>query len=99
MYWPNGVPRVYAINGPGIPITSHIQPEAKEREIAEEERSATDHNVKGEGPETGSAWANEAITGLCISRSGHIFATMTDSSIAVWQTRVCPCEPVGCYRA
>ncbi|KAH3347641.1 hypothetical protein KXW44_009658 [Aspergillus fumigatus] len=87
MYWPNGVPRVYAINGPGIPVTSHIDSEANEREIVEEERSLTDHNDKGEGPETESAWANEAITGLCISRTGHIFATMTDSSIAVWQTR------------
>lgn len=88
MYWPNGVPRVYAINGPGIQVTSHIDSEANEREIVEEERSLTDHNDKGEGPETESAWANEAITGLCISRTGHIFATMTDSSIAVWQTRV-----------
>jgi hypothetical protein len=88
MYWPNGVPRVYAINGPGIPITSHIESEAKESGTSEEERSATDHNVKGEEPETESAWANEAITGLCISRSGHIFATMTVSSIAIWQTRV-----------
>lgn len=36
-----------------------------------------------------SPWAEEPITGLCVTRGGHIFATMTDSSIAVWQTRVC----------
>jgi hypothetical protein len=36
-----------------------------------------------------SEWGNEAIRGICVSRSGQMFVTMSESSIALWQTRVC----------
>ncbi|RMJ25268.1 hypothetical protein PHISP_03844 [Aspergillus sp. HF37] len=85
MYWPNGVPRVYAVNGPGIPPASSddgITPESESSRLQEEA-------VGNNGPQSHkpSPWAEEPITGLCVTRGGHIFATMTDSSIAVWQTR------------
>lgn len=88
MYWPNGVPRVYAINGPGILPISNDELEEAEHGTSEEEQLQSSQDATGNPPRSDTTWANEAITGLCVSRSGHIFATMTDLSIAIWQTRV-----------
>jgi hypothetical protein len=33
------------------------------------------------------------IVGLQLSRSGHMFATITKSTLTVWQTKVRPCIP------
>ncbi|KAJ6036202.1 hypothetical protein N7540_000481 [Penicillium herquei] len=104
MYWPNGVPRVYAINGPDITEISYdedrqqIPPSPGQRSSLE---NSTDGTESSEAPasETNKPiteprtekdhpkWENEAINGLCVSRSGHIFATITESSISLWQTR------------
>ncbi|KAL3449500.1 RIC1-domain-containing protein [Aspergillus insuetus] len=89
MYWPNGVPRVYAINGPRIPV-SRSDDEGdidREEEPAEQRRPLNQHNEPAQSSAESSQWADEAIRGLCVSRNGHMFATMTDSSISVWQTR------------
>lgn len=106
MYWPNGVPRVYAVNGPDI---AHVSPDGHLENpncAATEQRSSIeDKNSLGESetPDTQSdapspepstkldtpKWEDEAINGLCVSRSGHLFATITESSISLWQTRVC----------
>ncbi|KAL3473793.1 RIC1-domain-containing protein [Aspergillus californicus] len=90
MYWPNGVPRVYAISGPGTPTSLSNDEDSIEREdnSTEQPQSLDENN----GPKLSSTlpssqWAEEAIRGLCVSRSGSLFATMTDSSIAVWQTK------------
>lgn len=88
MYWPNGVPRVYAINGPDIPPISNDEIEQDEQRNSEEEQLRSSQDATGDPPISDTTWANEAITGLCVSRSGHIFATMTDLTIAIWQTRV-----------
>ncbi|KAL4947778.1 RIC1-domain-containing protein [Aspergillus filifer] len=95
MYWPNGVPRVYAINGPGIPPppqwsdVDDVLHEDDSSEKAEQSgplnRSYGSESHAQERPS--SQWADEAIRGLCMSRTGHMFATMSESSIAVWQTR------------
>lgn len=88
MYWPNGVPRVYAVNGPGIPHVSSDEDPKPESETSEEQPKTS---LESNGPDesrTNPGWADEAITGLCVTRNGHVFATMTESSIAVWQTRV-----------
>src|SRR5436190_22777863 len=92
MYWPNGVPRVYAVNGPGIRLTE-VSEEARSRhdraeghEEHEEDRATSEGEV--EGPLSRGTWEDEALNGLCVSRSGHLFATMTKSSLAIWQTRV-----------
>ncbi|EAW07851.1 RIC1 family protein [Aspergillus clavatus NRRL 1] len=87
MYWPNGVPRVYAINGPDIPPISNDEIEQDEQRNSEEEQLRSSQDATGDPPISDTTWANEAITGLCVSRSGHIFATMTDLTIAIWQTR------------
>lgn len=104
MYWPNGVPRVYAVNGPDIAeISADVVPErslntpAHEHSSVEEQPDPiNDQATEGQPQESASAaaakdatnWENEAIIGLCVSRSGHIFATITESSLSLWQTRV-----------
>ncbi|EEH45701.2 uncharacterized protein PADG_01851 [Paracoccidioides brasiliensis Pb18] len=92
MYWPNGVPRVYAVNGPGIQL-SEVHDDAEghncRRQEDGEEDIQTEHTRERSksGIKRGETWPNEPITGLCVSRSGHLFATMTETSIAIWQTR------------
>lgn len=110
MYWPHGVPRVYAVNGPDIVYCSsddHREPE--NTLLVTHESSPNDKDeIKGHcgqhgspdnqpresqtnsSPELGkSQWGDEAIKGICVSRSGLMFATISDSSIALWHTRVC----------
>lgn len=89
MYWPNGVPRVYAVNGPGIPFSIS----GEDEELRAQSSRSNDDSIESHGRRQSlsakpAKWADEAIKGLCVARSGHLFATMTDSSIAVWQTRV-----------
>ena len=105
MYWPNGVPRVYAVNGPDIAeIPSDVNREHVSNAPPEEhspvdgnpdstEKRITEEQAQEQGAEAPVAkdtrkWENEAINGLCVSRSGHIFATITESSLSLWQTRV-----------
>jgi hypothetical protein len=106
MYWPHGVPRVYAVNGPDIPYASDEDRELDvspapgnttlsnedEDDGPQQETPGTQHNKLGTepSPDAGTPkWKDEAIKGFCVSRAGQIFATMTESSIALWQTRVC----------
>jgi len=109
MYWPHGVPRVYAVNGPDIAYVSsdedrnivHSPPvdgtdsldtrqdedqhDIQHNQETKQQESQTDHS-----PDTSkSKWEDEAIKGVCVSRSGQMFATISESSIALWQTRVC----------
>jgi hypothetical protein len=93
MYWPNGIPRVYAVNGPRIkpqPIDDDV-PVQDEGELLEE-KVPSDSNgskVRSSTDETPTSWAEESINDLCVSRGGYLFATMTPSSIVIWQTKVC----------
>lgn len=109
MYWPNGVPRVYAVNGSDIVHVSSDEDREPSPGPSPEPRNSVDskdetgdsptvatnenENPKPEpdpSPELDTPkWENEAINGLCVSRSGHIFATITESSVSLWQTRVC----------
>ncbi|PYH89427.1 hypothetical protein BO71DRAFT_487961 [Aspergillus ellipticus CBS 707.79] len=86
MYWPNGVPRVYAINGPGIPVTPSDDDTPIDYDSSAEQELSLRENEPPKPP-ADAAWADEPIAGLCVARSGFMFATMTSSSIAVWQTR------------
>ncbi|KAI9376771.1 RIC1-domain-containing protein [Aspergillus egyptiacus] len=90
MYWPNGVPRVFAINGPGIPasVSEDRSVVGNLDDSAEQGQPLNESDGRGtSASESPSQWADETIKGLCVSRSGLLFSTMTDSSIAVWQTR------------
>lgn len=110
MYWPHGVPRVYAVNGPDIAhVFSDEGPEI-DSTLPQSDQSSSDGNVGAKGvrgqhgsPDTQpheshtscspemskSEWGDEAIRAICVSRSGLMFVTMSKSSIALWQTRVC----------
>ncbi|KAL4989750.1 RIC1-domain-containing protein [Aspergillus falconensis] len=93
MYWPTGVPRVYAINGPGVPTPLPDDADDGIHEESSSDQEQVQPLNQSNGSETHSVlgpwlqWADEAIRGLSVSRNGHLFATMTDSSITVWQTR------------
>lgn len=68
--------------------------DGRESRDGEAGRGATD-KARGNGnpdSEKGEddSWADEPIAGLCVARNGNLFATMTKSSIAIWQTKVCP---------
>jgi hypothetical protein len=105
MYWPNGVPRVYAVNGPDIAHVSsdryheNTSPNTDRRSSIDNTDDAGDAQPPNTEsyepkPEPSSEsdtpkWEHEPINGLCVSRSGHMFATITESSISLWQTRVC----------
>jgi len=104
MYWPNGVPRVYAVNGPDIThvssdgYTENTSPNTErgssvgnndESEDAQSSNNPSNEpNPKLSSESTLPKWEHEPINGLCVSRSGHMFATITESSISLWQTRV-----------
>ena len=101
MYWPNGVPRVYAVNGPSIPPppeevseSDNEGPQEKKSLIggdyplASEPGPSSSADTNAEANVNDAQWAEEPITGVCASRTGHMFATMTESSMAVWQTKV-----------
>jgi hypothetical protein len=115
MYWPNGVPRVYAVNGPDIAhVSSDVYSKDTTRntagrslvdnsdDTADAQSLSSESNEAKPEPSADSEtpkWEHEAICGLCVSRSGHMFATITESSISLWQTRVCsgrdPCARKG----
>ncbi|KAK2742550.1 hypothetical protein FQN57_005176 [Myotisia sp. PD_48] len=90
MYWLNGVPRVYAVNGPKIQLSGDGDGQSTSAKDSEINEDKTDINRDGEEIESRSGedtWAEEPIVGLCVARNGNLFATMTKSSIAVWQTK------------
>lgn len=95
MYWPNGVPRVYAVNGPGIPSVLPEEDKVVDHEdVPEKEPVEPGEHADDSSEPKPELWANEPIIGLCVSRSGHLFTTITKSSIVVWQTKVCECSSI-----
>lgn len=84
---------MYAVNGPGIRVAeSHDGAEDYDRRSLgdEEHNDHVEDTKESEGTRGVDAWAEEPLTGLCVSRNGHLFATMTETSVAIWQTKVCP---------
>lgn len=76
MYWPLGAPRVYAA--------------AKRRRKG----SNRNENDGGEGGDEDEKEVNDsdsnssALIGLCVARNGRLFATITNTSLTIWQTSV-----------
>ena len=80
MYGPCGSPRVYAYSN--SPSPSAILNES--RDAIEAEKTARD-----EKSQTVSEQVDlDGIIGLQVSRSGHLFATITSASVCIWSTRV-----------
>ncbi len=103
MYWPIGGPRAYEQELPNHPSQlSHDGingPEKKSiRTISQDaivyngpSRSPVDQTTKKNSWETTSIPDQEDngdIIGMRVARQGHLFATITFSSLTVWQTKV-----------
>lgn len=67
MYWPLGVPQIYAATQRRNPL-----------------RASGDGDYEDEAPESQSS----ALLGLRVSRNGHLFATITTTTMTIWQTSV-----------
>ena len=50
-------------------------------------RKASDNNEEKENGETEEAASH--ILGLRVARNGHLFITITETALTVWQTAVC----------
>ena len=50
-------------------------------------RKASDNNEEKENSETEEAASH--ILGLRVARNGHLFITITETALTVWQTAVC----------
>lgn len=68
MYWPLGVPQIYAA------ATQRRNPV----------RASGDGDYEDEAPENQPS----ALLGLRVSRNGHLFATITTTTMTIWQTSV-----------
>jgi hypothetical protein len=57
--------------------------------------------LKGDGtsPQSADDDPGGEIVGLKVTRSGHMFATITQGTLTVWQTKVTPTTPVVIYSA
>jgi len=95
MYWPLGIPKYYAASGNRN--EERETPESDERagsaEILAEGTNPGDGgervNAKGEESVTreGRSSLLENIVDIGTCRNGHIFATITGSSLSIWQTK------------
>ena len=52
-------------------------------------RKVGQDGVEGEEYEASDDNASRAILGLRVSRNGHLFATITEIVLTVWQSNVC----------
>ncbi len=89
MYWPCGVPRVYAYNSPQPSSTTGEDEEDEETSEAQLTGRRESSLVKEERREN-IPWKNETsskIVGLCIAAADHLFVTITLTTIAIWQNR------------
>ena len=51
-------------------------------------RKPTQRPAEGEEDEGSDDNVSETVLGLRVSRSGHLFATITETALIVWQTNV-----------
>lgn len=88
MYWPCGVPRVYAYAGPSHPSTTAEDEEDDETSEKQLIHPAASPAAK-EQHETRNRnnWTSTAIIDICVAAADHLFATITLSALAIWQNR------------
>ena len=106
MYWPIGAPKTYAASkhviaarstrlvasNDGLDTTGGTKQDDGPLDTGAEEKQSSLH---GQGspaessPGSGSSGSQD-IVDVKIARGGHIFASITDSSLTVWQTKVGP---------
>jgi hypothetical protein len=89
MYWPCGVPRIYAYNGSKNPETDtedgdRYDKASQVNDEVDEERTETgkDQPIRTEGE------YDTSISDLRVSRLDHIFVTISASCLTIWSSRV-----------
>ena len=90
MYWPCGIPRIYAYQGskdleanPGD-SDEHGETSQSSNEVDEEATQADrNHPSQPEGE------SDTRISDLRVARLDHIFVTISPSCLTVWSSRVC----------
>ena len=92
MYWPCGVPKIYAYD---VSKSRPVRDDALEfqdknhngtpsEEVEGTLNTPTDTNEKTKSED----WYSKGIIDLKASRNDQVFVTITKSNIAVWQSRV-----------
>lgn len=86
-YWPISSPSVFAATKENRPKNAHRSDDG----VAEDARA----KANGDASETSEDkhFAEDHVSGeICaveVTRSGHMFATITRSTLTIWQTKVC----------
>src|ERR1700749_3701818 len=90
MYWPCGVPRIYADDGPE-PVAANGEDIWRNKEsdgpTAGQEQSSDQVTRQHPQPDQ-DVGRPEFLLDLQVARLDHIFATITESSLTIWQSRV-----------
>lgn len=98
MYWPLGAPNVYALSKHAIAKSRRLQSDdgLNASHASTSTRPGDDHNTNGKketgktngsAVETGPSLEQHEILDVKVSRGGSIFATITRSSLTIWQTK------------
>lgn len=91
MYWPCGVPRIYAFRGPANTV-SHEDPPTR---LSRQSNGNIENKEKQAGLLSATKGLDEpdqassSVIDLKASRNDQIFTTITEVTLAVWQSRVC----------
>jgi RAB6A-GEF complex partner protein 1 len=102
MYWPIGAPRLYAAGkldlGHAETNESDITVESTTDKIITAKETTSTHTRKASRRPTllrnansGGAYGDDLsgeIVGMKLSRNGHLFVTITATTLTVWQTKV-----------
>lgn len=89
MYWPCGVPRIYAYNGPKDLETD--TEDGDELDKTSPSRDDVDEETTPPGRSQPSQLEGEydtSISDLRVARLDHIFVTVSASCLTVWSSRV-----------
>ena len=100
MYWPIGAPKTYAASK-HIVSTRSTRPVASDDGLDTEAVTKQDDEYPGDeqeevisngqplptSPSTTPSPSSHDIIDLKIARAGHIYASITESSLSVWQTK------------
>jgi hypothetical protein len=89
MYWPCGVPRIYAYNGPKDLETDTEDCDRHDktslsRDEVDEEATQPDRTP----PSQPEGEYDNSISDLRVARLDHIFVTISASCLTVWSSRV-----------
>jgi RAB6A-GEF complex partner protein 1 len=93
MYWPINAPKVYAATPTSVPSGSTFESDDDCSAVTDGEGNGSPLKQKGGRNSRDSRNEhenhNEDILALTVSRNGLMFATITATSLTIWQSKVC----------